>query len=107
MPLSAGDKLGTYKCIAPIGKGGMGKVWEARDPRVGRDVAIKVSQEHFSERFEREAKTIAALNHSNICILHDVGPNYRVMEYVESTQLAPFRHRWHERQTTIPLCSAS
>jgi serine/threonine protein kinase len=57
------------------------------DPRVGRDVAIKVSQERFSERFEREAKALGALNHPNICTLYDVGPNYLVMEYVEGAPL--------------------
>jgi len=61
----------------------MGEVYRARDPRVGRDVAIKVSAERFSERFEREARAIAALNHPNICTLYDVGPNYLVMEFVE------------------------
>ena len=87
MPLSAGDKLGPYEILASIGKGGMGEVWKARDTRLDRVVAIKVSQEHFSERFEREAKVIGALNHPNICTLHDVGPNYLVMEYVEGAQL--------------------
>jgi serine/threonine protein kinase len=61
----------------------MGEVYRARDPRLGRDVAIKVSVEHFSEHFDREARTVAALNHPNICTLYDVGPNYLVMEYVE------------------------
>jgi serine/threonine protein kinase len=56
MPLSVGDKLGPYGIISPLGKGGMGEVWKAHDPRVGRDVAIKVSAAQFSERFEREAK---------------------------------------------------
>jgi eukaryotic-like serine/threonine-protein kinase len=93
MALQSGDKLGPYECIALIGKGGMGEVWKARDPRVGRDVAIKVSQEHFSERFEREAKAIGALNHPNICTLYDVGPNYLVMEYVEGAQLKRLRWR--------------
>src|ERR1041384_2812755 len=83
MSLSAGDKLGPYEIVAPIGKGGMGEVYRARDPRVGRDVAIKVSAERFGERFEREAQAIAALNHPNICTLYDVGPNYLVMELVE------------------------
>ena len=83
MPLSAGTKLGPYEILAPIGAGGMGEVYRARDPRVGRDVAIKVSNEGFDERFEREARAIAALNHPNICTLFDVGPNYLVMEYVE------------------------
>ncbi|MEQ1885098.1 MAG: protein kinase [Bryobacteraceae bacterium] len=87
MPLSSGDRLGPYEIVAPIGKGGMGEVWKARDPRVGRDVAIKISREHFSERFEREAKAIGALNHPNICTLYDVGPNYLVMEYVEGAPL--------------------
>src|SRR5882757_6846774 len=80
MLLSAGDELGPYEIVASIGKGGMGEVYRARDPRLNRDVAIKVSAAQFSERFEREAKAIAALNHPNICHLYDVGPNYLVME---------------------------
>src|SRR5579864_2232716 len=83
MPLSAGDKLGPYGILEPIGKGGMGEVYRAHDPRLGRDVAIKVSAAQFTERFDREARAIAALNHPNICTLYDVGPNYLVMEYVE------------------------
>jgi eukaryotic-like serine/threonine-protein kinase len=83
MPLQPGDKLGPYEILAPIGAGGMGEVYRARDPRLNRDVAIKVSAAQFSERFEREAKAIAALNHPNICHLYDVGPNYLVMEYIE------------------------
>ena len=83
MPLSVGDKLGPYEILAPIGAGGMGEVYCARDPRLNRDVAIKVSTAQFSERFEREAKTIAALNHPNICQIYDVGPNYLVMEFIE------------------------
>jgi serine/threonine protein kinase len=85
--MKPGDKLGPYEILTPIGKGGMGEVWKARDPRVGRDVAIKVSQEDFSERFDREARAIGALNHPNICTLYDVGPNYLVMEYVEGAPL--------------------
>jgi len=88
MTLSAGSKLGPYEIVAPIGKGGMGEVWKARDTRLGRDVAIKISSEQFSERFEREARAVAALNHPNICTLHDVGPNYLVMEYIEGATLA-------------------
>jgi len=83
MPLSAGDKLGPYEIVGPIGKGGMGEVYRATDTRLGRDVAIKVAAEHFSERFEREARAIASLNHPNICRLYDVGPNYLVMELIE------------------------
>ena len=83
MSLSAGTKLGPYEILASIGKGGMGEVYKAHDPRTGRDVAIKISAEEFSERFEREARAIAALNHPNICHLYDVGPNYLVMELVE------------------------
>ena len=83
MPLSPGDTFGPYRLLAAIGKGGMGEVWKARDIRLDRIVAMKFSQEQFSERFEREAKAIGALNHPNICTLYDVGPNYLVMEYVE------------------------
>ncbi len=88
MPLSVGDKLGPYEILAPIGAGGMGDVYRAHDPRVGRDVAIKISQEKFTERFEREARAIAALNHPHICQLYDVGPNYLVMELIEGKPLA-------------------
>src|ERR1700681_4460835 len=87
MPLQPGEKLGPYEILAPIGKGGMGEVYRAYDSRLKRDVAIKVSAEQFSERFEREAQAIAALNHPNICHLYDVGPNYLVMEYIEGTPL--------------------
>src|SRR3979490_1552645 len=89
MPLSAGDKLGPYEIIAPIGAGGMGEVYKARDPRLDRSIAIKVCQAQFSERFEREARAVAALNHPNICQLYDVGPDYLVMEFVGGSQLAP------------------
>src|ERR1017187_4320283 len=83
MPLQSGDKLGPYELLAPIGAGGMGEVWKARDTRLDRSVAMKFSQEKFSERFEREAKAISSLNHANICTLYDVGPNYLNMEYIE------------------------
>ena len=87
MSLTPGDKLGPYEILAPIGAGGMGEVYRARDPRLGRDVAIKVSAQQFTERFEREARAIAALNHPNICQIYDVGPNYLVMEYIEGMPL--------------------
>jgi serine/threonine protein kinase len=68
---------------AKIGAGGMGEVYRATDARLNRTVAIKVSAAQFSARFEREAKSIAALNHPNICQIYDIGPNYLVMEYVD------------------------
>ena len=83
MRLKPGTNLGPYEILALIGAGGMGEVYRARDTRLGRDVAIKVSAEQFSERFEREARAVAALNHPNICQIDDVGPNFIVMELVE------------------------
>ena len=83
MPLAPGDRLGPYEILAPIGKGGMGEVYKARDTRLDRIVAVKTSRVQFSERFDREARAVAALNHPNICTLHDVGPNFLVMEFVE------------------------
>src|ERR1700724_1436549 len=87
MPLSVGDKLGPYEILAPIGAGGMGEVYKACDTRLDRIVAIKVSKTEFSERFEREARAIATLNHPHICQLYDVGPNYLVMEFIEGVPL--------------------
>jgi Tol biopolymer transport system component/tRNA A-37 threonylcarbamoyl transferase component Bud32 len=87
MLLSAGTRLGPYEITAAIGAGGMGEVYKARDPRLDRTVAIKVSQEKFSERFEREARAVAALNHPHICILYDVGTDYLVMEYIDGVAL--------------------
>jgi eukaryotic-like serine/threonine-protein kinase len=87
MPLSPGDKLGPYEILALVGKGGMGEVYRAHDDRLRRDVAIKVSNSQFTERFTREAHTIASLNHTNIAHLYDVGPNYLVMEFVEGADL--------------------
>jgi len=86
--MSSGTRLGPYRIEASIGKGGMGEVWRARDTRLNRDVAVKISAEQFTDRFEREARAIAALNHSNICTLYDIGPNYLVMELVEGPTLA-------------------
>jgi len=84
---TTGAPLGPYVLLAPIGAGGMGEVWKARDTRLDRIVAIKTSKEQFSERFEREARAVAALNHPHICQLYDVGPNYLVMEYIEGVPL--------------------
>src|SRR5271169_1596029 len=83
MSLDPGSKLGPYEILALIGAGGMGEVYRAHDPRLNRDVAIKVSAAQFTERFEREARAVAALNHPNICTLYDVGPDYLVMEFIE------------------------
>ena len=88
MTLAPGARLGPYEILAIIGAGGMGEVYQARDPRLDRTVAVKISQEQFTERFGREAHAVAALNHPNVCTLHDVGPNYLVMEYIEGETLA-------------------
>jgi TolB-like protein/predicted Ser/Thr protein kinase len=87
MALSPGTRLGPYEIVALIGAGGMGEVYRATDTRLGRVVAVKVLHGTHNERFEREARAIAALNHPHICTLHDVGPNYLVMEYVEGAPL--------------------
>jgi predicted Ser/Thr protein kinase len=80
-------RLGPYEILGVLGAGGMGTVYKARDTRVDRTVAIKVSAAQFSGRFEREARAVAALNHPHICTLYDVGPNYLVMEYVDGKPL--------------------
>src|SRR5579863_5336465 len=82
MERKPGDKIGPYELVSPIGKGGMGEVWKARDTRLQRDVAIKFCAHEFSDRFQREARAIAALNHPNICTLYDIGPDYLVMEWI-------------------------
>src|SRR6516165_10670758 len=88
MPISFGTRLGPYEILSPLGVGGMGEVYRASDPRMGREVAIKLCAERFSARFEREVRAVAALNHPNICQIYDVGPNYLVMELVEGSTLA-------------------
>jgi serine/threonine protein kinase len=98
MEVKPGDKLGSYEIVSAIGKGGMGEVWRARDPQLGRDVAIKISAQQFTDRFEREARAIAALNHANVCTLYHIGPNYLVMEYIEGPTLAE-----RIREGPIPL----
>ncbi len=87
MLLSAGDKLGAYEIISQLGAGGTGDVWKARDTRLDRIVALKISKHEFDERFEREARAVASLNHPHICQIYDIGPNYLVMEYVEGAPL--------------------
>ncbi len=87
-PLAPGTRLGPYEIVEAIGAGGMGLVFRAIDTRLGRSVAIKTSREPFSDRFEKEARTIASLNHPNICTLYDTGPDYLVMELIEGPTLA-------------------
>src|ERR1700757_4744209 len=98
MALTSGTKLGPYEIVAPIGAGGMGEVYRARDTRLDRAVAVKILPAHLSSnpearhRFEREARAISSLNHPNICTLHDIGHQYGtdflVMEFVEGESLA-------------------
>jgi eukaryotic-like serine/threonine-protein kinase len=86
-PWAAGTQLGPYEILSPIGAGGMGEVWKARDTRLNRTVAIKRLKGQHTARFEQEARAIAALNHPHICTLYDIGPDYLVMEYVEGQPL--------------------
>ena len=98
MGLTSGTRLGPYEIQSPLGAGGMGEVYRARDTRLDRTVAVKILPSHLSEnaeakqRFDREARTISSLNHPNICTLHDVGRqdgvDYLVMEYLEGETLA-------------------
>jgi eukaryotic-like serine/threonine-protein kinase len=98
MPLTSGTKLGPYEILTPLGAGGMGEVYRAKDTRLDRTVAIKVLPSHLSsnpelrQRMEREAKAISALQHANICTLHDIGTqngtDFLVMEYLEGQTLA-------------------
>jgi Tol biopolymer transport system component len=86
--IASGASFGPYRIESKLGEGGMGEVFRAIDTRLGRAVAIKTTREQFSDRFEREARVIASLNHPNICTIHDVGPNYLVMELVEGETIA-------------------
>src|SRR6266704_631589 len=97
MALNPGTKLGPYEIESPLGAGGMGEVYRARDTRLDRTVAVKILPAHLSDnpeakqRFEREARVISSLNHPHICVLHDVGTQdgtaYLVMEYVQGESL--------------------
>ncbi|MBI3668064.1 MAG: serine/threonine protein kinase, partial [Acidobacteria bacterium] len=98
MPLTAGTRLGPYEILAPIGAGGMGEVYRAKDTRLDRTVAIKVLPAHLADnpelrqRFEREARAVSSLNHPHICTLYDIGRqdgiDFLVMEYLEGETLA-------------------
>ena len=97
MTLAAATLLGPYEILAPLGAGGMGEVYKARDTRLDRIVAIKVLHEHlstaqFRERFDREARAVSSMNHPNICTLYDVGRQdgiaFLVIEYLEGETLA-------------------
>ncbi|AMY09304.1 Serine/threonine-protein kinase PknA [Luteitalea pratensis] len=104
--LDVGARLGPYSIDHKLGEGGMGEVFRAIDTRLGRAVAIKITREEFSARFEREARAIAALNHPNICTVHDVGANYLVMELVEGETLAARLKRGAlPLHTTLPYAS--
>src|SRR6187397_3076770 len=97
MPLNTGARLGSYEIIAPLGAGGMGEVYRARDPKLGRDVAIKVLPDRLAQdpaalaRFEREARAVAALSHPNILAIFDFGTEdgtvYAVTELLEGDTL--------------------
>ena len=86
--MTPGARIGPYEIVSALGAGGMGEVWKARDTRLNRVVAIKRLKGEHGARFQREAQAIAALNHPNICTLHDVGPDYLVMEFVDGKPVA-------------------
>ena len=98
MALISGTRLGPYEILAPVGAGGMGEVYRARDTRLGRDVAVKILSSHLSsdpdlkQRFEREARAVSSLTHPNVCCLYDIGSQdgtaFIVMEYLEGETLA-------------------
>ncbi len=112
MPLEAGTQLGPYEILSPLGAGGMGEVYKARDTRLDRTVAIKVLPAHVADdpdlrqRFEREAKTISSLNHPHICTLHDIGQqdgiDYLVMEYLKGeTASVPLHDVVHDFDAVV------
>ena len=97
MPLKPGTRLGSYEIVSLLGRGGMGEVYRARDERLDREIAIKVLPEELAtdpdrvRRFQQEARAIAALNHPHICQIHDLGPGYLVLEYIDGAPLrGPF-----------------
>ncbi|MBV8632829.1 MAG: protein kinase, partial [Silvibacterium sp.] len=96
--IAPGERLGPYRIEAKVGAGGMGEVYRATDTRLNRLVAIKLSSAQFTERFGREAKAIAALNHPNICQIYDIGPNYIVMEFVDGCPIVSI-----EQHKNLPI----
>ena len=98
MTIVTGTRLGPYEILSPLGAGGMGEVYRARDPRLDRTIAVKILPERLSsnperrQRFDREARAISSLSHPHICSLYDVGQqdgiDYLVMEYIEGDSLA-------------------
>ena len=110
MTAGAGRNYGPYEILGPLGEGGMGEVFKARDTRLNRVVAIKVSRDRFADRFMNEARAVAALNHQHIAALYDIGPDYLVMEYVEGETLhvpqPPFRAAAYARQILEALETA-
>jgi eukaryotic-like serine/threonine-protein kinase len=108
MPLASGTRLGSYEITVPLGVGGMGEVYRARDTRLDRTVAVKVLPSHMAsdldlyQRFDREARTLSSLSHPNICHLYDVGTqdgiSYLVMEFIEGETLGD-----HLRRGPLPL----
>ena len=110
MAVNAGTQLGPYHIERLLGKGGMGEVFRGTDTRLGRPVAIKISAEEFSGRFEREARVIAALNHPHICTLYDVGTlpsgaGYLVTELVEGETLRDWLKRSPEPEQSVAIAA--
>ncbi len=105
MTLAPGSRLGPYEVVSALGAGGMGEVWKARDTRLDRIVAIKRLTQH-SERFEQEARAIAALNHPHICQIYDVGPDYLVLEYIEGAPLRGARPAADAVRLAIQIAAA-
>src|SRR5438034_64982 len=124
MTIAPGSRLGPYEILSPLGAGGMGEVWRAKDARLGREVAVKVLPEDVSsdhdrvKRFELEARAASALNHPNIVTIHEIGEEqgraYLVMERVEGQTLGeilhegplPMRRRAFEKNTPVETLSA-
>lgn len=104
--MQSGDSLGPYQLASPLGAGGMGEVWKARDTRLDRLVAVKVARESFNDRFLQEARTVAKLDHPHICRLYDVGPNYLVMELLDGKPLAGPLPLQAALTYAIEICSA-